>query len=311
MTTDEKKIELEESLRKTGFTRNKLKYSVDESFFDKWTRQMAYILGFTFADGNIHHTSLSWDLQKRDKEILVKIKKSLRATYPIKLQRKTSYRFRINNQILIKGAIQRGLLPKKNIRNELPKIPKNLLRHFVRGYLDGDGWLIIRNRSNNNKEIDIGFSSGNRKFLEDLKNIISRSTETSATQGVRKKLKNTPKKVISVTYMLEYYTSKAMKIANWLYSNLGKDDLFLDRKYKKYLLAKQYSDFIQTGISKLFRSIQKKSGKTMKEILEDLYTSKGYRGEEIARILKVHSSSIYRWLARTGIKYPQRRITYG
>ena len=74
MTTDEKKIELEESLRKTGFTRNKLKYSVDESFFDKWTRQMAYILGFTFADGNIHHTSLSWDLQKRDKEILVKIK---------------------------------------------------------------------------------------------------------------------------------------------------------------------------------------------------------------------------------------------
>ena len=296
---------------KRGFTRNQLKYSVNEEFFDRWTRQMAYVLGFTFADGNIHRTSLAWDVQLRDKNVLQKIKKFLKATYPISLQRKSSYRLRINNQILIGGAIRVGLLPKKNIRNQLPLIPKNLVRHFVRGYLDGDGWIIMRNRGNNNKEIDIGFSSGNRKFLEDLKSIIFRNTEILATQGVRKRLKTTPKKVISVTYMLEYYTSKAIKIADWLYSNLEKDDLFLDRKHKKYLLAKQYSDFIQTGISKLFRSIQKRSGKTMKEILEDLYTSKGYKGEKIARILKVHHSSIYRWLARTGIKYPQRRIKYG
>ena len=56
---------------KTGFNRNRLKYSVNEKFFDKWTSQMAYILGFTFADGNIYKTSLAWDIQKRDLNLLI------------------------------------------------------------------------------------------------------------------------------------------------------------------------------------------------------------------------------------------------
>ncbi len=310
MTPDEKIIQLKR--KNVGvFSRSKLKYSVDETFFDKWTSQMAYVLGFTFADGNIHRSSLSWDLQKRDKNILVKIKRALKATYPIKLQRGTSYRFRVSNQILIEGAIRRGLLPKKNIRNELPNIPFDYLRHFIRGYLDGDGWMIIRKRDNNNKEVDIGFSSGNRMFLEDLKNMITKSTGTIATKGVRKKLKITPKKILSTTYMLEYYTSKAIKIAQWLYEDLKRDDLFLNRKYENYLLAKKHHEFIQTGNSKMFRSIQKKFSRTMKEILEDLYINKRYGGEKVAKILKVHSSSIYRWLAKTKIKYPQKRITYG
>ena len=60
---------------KTGFARNKLKYKVKEDFFESWNRQMAYVLGFTFADGNIYKNVLSWDLQKRDKSVLIKIKR--------------------------------------------------------------------------------------------------------------------------------------------------------------------------------------------------------------------------------------------
>lgn len=95
------------------FSRNKLKYAVNESFFSRWTNQMAYVFGFTYADGNIYKTSLSWDVQKRDRNILKSINKAMRSNYPIRLQRKCSYRLRINNQKLIEQAIKKGLLPKK------------------------------------------------------------------------------------------------------------------------------------------------------------------------------------------------------
>ena len=112
---------------------------------------MVYILGFTYADGNIYRTSLSWDVQKKE-------------------QRKSSYRLRVNNQILISGAIKHGLLSKKNIRNEIPMIPRGLIKHFIRGYLDGDGWVVIRREK---KEIDVGFASGNEAFLKDLNKVIN------------------------------------------------------------------------------------------------------------------------------------------
>lgn len=303
MTTDEKKT------RK--FSRGKLKYSINENFFNKWNPQMAYVLGFTFADGNIHRTSISWDIQTRDINLLRKLKLVFNATYPIKIQRRTSCRLRISNQIFVNGAISKGLLPKKNIRNTLPNIPDDLIRHFVRGYLDGDGWLIIRNRPNHNREVDLGFSSGNKEFLQNITKIIYRKVGIGITGGVRKRLKLTPHKITSVTYMIEYYTVKAMSIAKWLYENLSNDDLYLDRKYKKYLIVKKYYQFIESGSSKLYRITQKKFGKSMYEILKDLYISKRYTGQRIAQVLNVHSSSIYRWLAKTGIKYPEKRMIHG
>src|SRR3989344_3320398 len=220
---------------KWKFTRGRLKYSVDESFFDVWTSEMAYLLGFTYADGNIYITSLSWDLQKRDLDILEKIKNILNCTYPITFHRGKSYRLRISNQMLINGAIRRGLLPKKNLRKVLPEIPKHLMRHFVRGYLEGDGWVVLRTGRN---ELDIGFTGASKEFLEDLNDIISR--ENNITPGkVREKNKITPRGIKSVTYLLEYYSSRAYKISQWLYDNLSETDLYLNRKYMKYLDAKK------------------------------------------------------------------------
>jgi|SRR3989344_2561378 len=303
MTTQQKIAEFQKV--KFGFSRNKLKYSVNEVFFDKWTSQMAYILGFTFADGNIHKTTLAWDVQKKDKNILLKIRNALETNYPISLHRKKSVRLRISNQLLIVGAIKRGLFPKKNIRNELPNVPQECLRHFVRGNLDGDGWITIRNSRN---EMDVGFCSGNKEFLNDLNHIIS-STLRIHPANLRERIKVTPKKVKSKTFMFEFYSANAYKIATWLFDNLDNKDLYLDRKYKKYLKAKKLYQFLNSG-TKVVRVIQKRRNKPLREILEDLYIDKKYDGVKIGKVLNVHSSSIYRWLAKTGIKYPERRI-YG
>lgn len=285
------------------FTRGRLKHKVDENFFDVWSRQMAYILGFTFADGNIYKTTLAWDVQKRDKDILDKISKAVSSTYPISLHRNASFRLRIHNQMFVQSAIKRGLLPKKNMRNILPVIPSEFLRHFVRGYLEGDGWIILRNGRN---EADIGFASGSRSFLGLLNETITRFLGIKSGR-VRKRIKVTPRGVTAITFMLEFYSSNAFKIAKWLYGNLEQDDIYLERKYKNYLRVKELYDFLNSGTKKI-RIVQKEKRKPIKDILNELYVQNGRDGVQIAKLLGVHSSSIYRWLAQTGIKYPVKRI---
>lgn len=267
---------------------------------------MAYILGFAFSDGNIYKTSLSWDIQKRDLELLKKINKALQSTYPIKEQREFSCRLRINNQKLITGAIKRGLLPKKSLRLSFPQVPKLFLKHFIRGYLDGDGWVVLRNTKN---EFDLGFVCGNRDFLEDLSKAVFK--EIGIFGRVREKNKITPKGFKSKTFLMEYYTNNALKVGNWLYSNLSREDIYLKRKHEKYLEAVKLYNYLNSGTWGT-RVIQDKLGKPMKDILYELFTTKHLNGKQIARVLKVHSSSIYRWLAKEGVRYPvHKKLVYG
>jgi len=295
-----------EKFRYPKFSPNKLKYKVNERFFDKWNPQTAYILGFTYADGTIYKTSLGWDIQTRDKDLLLKINETLGSTYPI-TKRVHSVRLRISNQKLINGAKSKGLLPKKKMRKILPKMPKIYLKHFIRGYLDGDGWIVIRK---NKQEGDIGFVSGNKSFLKYLNSEINNVLHIS--KKVREKTKITAKKVVSTTYHLEFYSSNAFKIATWLYKDIKKEDLFLIRKYNKYLEMKELYEFPSSG-TKVVRVVQKRFGRSIKDLLEDLYLKQRLEGVQIAEILNVHSSSIYRWLARIGIKYPisRKKSLYG
>jgi len=278
------------------FSRNKLRYSVNEKFFDKWTAQVAYILGFTYADGNIYRTTLSWDIQKRDLDILERINKVLHSSYPIK-ERERSCRIKINNQILIKGALKRGLLPRKSFRIAFPKIPREFARHFIRGYLDGDGWIIHRSERN---EVDLGFVCGNESFLQGLNEIIKKTLNVSGR--VRTKTKITPTGLKSTTYHLEYYSSSAVEIADWLYRDLSKKDLYLKRKYLKYLEARRIYRIIWLKFRSK-RQIQRAYGKSLRDVLSPLYLKKHLNGMQIAKVLETSKSSVYRWLEETGVKY--------
>jgi hypothetical protein len=61
------------------------KYNNNEEFFSKWSKDMAYILGFVTADGYV--SDVKWcvqiSLQERDVEILEYIKKCISPERPI------------------------------------------------------------------------------------------------------------------------------------------------------------------------------------------------------------------------------------
>ena len=64
---------------------------INKDFFKKWSPEMAYILGFLFADGNILHTKRNtwfWSLQITDKDILFRIKKVIFSSHKISKKKK-------------------------------------------------------------------------------------------------------------------------------------------------------------------------------------------------------------------------------
>lgn len=109
------------------------------------TPNKAYILGFIFADGNVYKNQLSIEIHVRDIELLYFIKRELNTI------NKISYRKRENTELVCLRVVSEkicsdlgkyGVVPNKTyLTKHLPNIEEELLPHFLRGLVDGDGWI--------------------------------------------------------------------------------------------------------------------------------------------------------------------------
>lgn len=129
------------------------KYFHDEDFFEKIdTEEKAYWLGFMFADGYILNNENNYGqdcfgmaLAKDSLDSLEKFKKSLKATNPItwdtsKKVGQPQGRLLLRSQKTVNDLIDKGCVKQKSLILEPPKkVPDNLIRHFIRGFFDGDG----------------------------------------------------------------------------------------------------------------------------------------------------------------------------
>lgn len=127
------------------------KHDFDQTFFDKIdTEEKAYVLGFIYADGcnNRHPTTgeLTISQMERDVDILEKIKKVMKSTYPISEEKnkwggiEKRFRFYIYGQKLNKQLTNLGVVHNKSLILKFPAfISDDLMPHFIRGYFDGDG----------------------------------------------------------------------------------------------------------------------------------------------------------------------------
>lgn len=288
--------------RKTPINPNRFKYTINQDFFKKWNLKMAYILGFTFADGNIHGCSLAWDL-KNDLKLLREINKAMKSNYPIE-KRRDSFRLRISNPIILQDIQKLGIIPNKTRTCYFPNVPEKFLKDFVRGFLDGDGWIYIRKKKD---DISVGFSNGSYKFLRGLaKNLNKRLNLTKSNLRTRKKI--TKKNKIATTYQVEWYGMNALKIIKFLYDDLKGNDLSLKRKYRKQIHARRiYEDILRAPKKYKYRKIEKKYKTSMQKLLQKLLIEERCLGVEIAKKFNVHPSSIYRWLNKTRVRLPSKR----
>lgn len=200
----------------------------DESKFSVInTEEDAYWLGFIYADGYVSDkNNFEVSLQKRDKNHLEKLKKYLELTTNITVD---NFRCRLiyKNKIFVDNLKNLGVIPRKSLILKFPydKIPNNLIRHFIRGYFDGDGCISIYEKQKItilSKILSVSLL-GTKDFLDGVR--IYSPIEFG------KYIKNNGSED---TLILSTAHKKAFIFINWLYQN---STIYLDRKYKKYCIA--------------------------------------------------------------------------
>ncbi|MEK6900788.1 MAG: hypothetical protein AABX37_00420 [Nanoarchaeota archaeon] len=282
-------------------------YNVNSNFFKNWDSKRAYVLGFTCADGNVHEATLAWDLSDKSDsnlQLLKQINIALHSNYPIE-KRQNSYRLRISNKIILDDIKKLGIIPNKSKVLEFPNVPDQFLRDFVRGFLDGDGWITVRSRDNGVNEISVGFSGASVVFMEKLVSKLDQQVSLSS-HHLRERKKKSARGINSKYFQLDYYSKNAFNLIKYLYDDLKEGDLYLDRKFQKQITARKI--YLEYSLkSKAFREKELESGKEMKDILNELMFKKGLDGIQIAKELNVHSSTIYRWLEKTDVRKPAIR----
>ncbi len=156
----------------------------DANFFKTWSSDMAYILGFMYADGNIVETERGNHyvaIYTADRQILYSMRRSMKSEHKIaKRQSVTGCNYRIqigsNEWFIDLGKL--GLFPNKTKRLQMPDIPKKYFGDFVRGYFDGDGnvWvgLVHKERKTPLQTIQVVFTSGSFAFLQSLHGVLKK-----------------------------------------------------------------------------------------------------------------------------------------
>lgn len=194
--------------------------------FDEYTEESCYWAGFLMADGNVdskHRVRIM--LKYDDINHLEKFRDFLKSTHAIS-SNTTEYNrasFEITNTHLCDMLdLNFNIVPNKSLISSFPKtIPQNMLRHFIRGYFDGDGSICesFSNKNSSTATLYATFVCGSYYFIEYL------FTYLKANIGVNGHLQdfNTGKK-----WQIKYNTNDAKKLLHYMYDD---SIVYLDRKF--------------------------------------------------------------------------------
>jgi hypothetical protein len=153
---------------------------INEDFFRHWSNEMAYVLGVIYTDGHINPgrkldpsqktTTMSPRLviSQKQPELLSKVSKLMNCNMKLRYKKKRGvagalYVFDICSEKIYEDLINFGLSPQKSKTIEFPNIPKEFVRHFIRGCWDGDGSIFF----DQNRLVG-SYISGSEKFIESL-----------------------------------------------------------------------------------------------------------------------------------------------
>ena len=209
-------------------------YKYNKQFFNNIdTEEKAYWAGFIAADGNIRKDFLKMriELNIQDYNHLEKFRKCITGNNPIKESVRPnnhSCYIDVNCKEMCLALNDLGITPKKSLtlNINIKKIPKDLRRHFIRGYFDGDGSLNSYKRENHNYlEWELSFISSN-KFLNQVLEELNKERKLYSCGN---------------NYRFCFKGKKDMfEIIEYLYKDAT---VYLDRKYEKVLKFKALNDY--------------------------------------------------------------------
>lgn len=215
------------------------------------TEEKAYWLGFLYADGYIsklnhnksdYHFELS--LKGEDVEHLNKFNRFMEhvnnnvhfGTSVCNGTCFTRCRWLIRNRHLWETLNSYGCTPNKTLTLSFPNDqifqPEDLIKHFIRGYFDGDGCVSYSNKTHTRPCISL---LGTKQMLNSILKVFVWT-------------KALPRKINKI-YTFSTSGKTAMKILHYLYDDAT---VYLDRKYQRYIqfcrLEEESSKSLQDNI---------------------------------------------------------------
>lgn len=218
-----------------------IKRNYNYNYFDYIdTEEKAYWLGFIYADGNISKSEyirkdgsikkgnyrFEVSLKSEDITHLEKLAKALNVNKPILISKTNNTRHNrcrlyFSNKHLWEVLNNYGCTPNKSLTLKFPDdnifANKDLIRHFIRGYIDGDGSLRYLDKEHKQMGISI---LGTEHFLVNLQRHLplEKANKVYSREGLN-------------IYMLDYNRSRGYYVARYLYENCN---IYLDRKFERY-----------------------------------------------------------------------------
>lgn len=204
---------------------NNSKAIFNYDYFEKIdSEEKAYWLGFIAADGNVREGKKSVNLfelslKLSDSSHLEIFKETINFKKPI-LKDHFRCRLMLADVVFCRNLIDKGVVPRKSLILKFPtekQVPTELIRHFIRGYFDGDGCI-----SNPLKGAISVSLLGTNDFLK-------KCLETIGHED-RKLIKDKRNTNIQ---MFILNGKNAINFLNLMYKD---SNVFLQRKYYRYLI---------------------------------------------------------------------------
>ena len=231
---------IQSKVRSLPYKKRVKKYLANYNFFQIWSEEMAYVLGFIAADGNICHSGRAHVLHIAcdDKDIIKKIKQVLDYKGPIhektRIDSRISYSLRICDITIFKDLQKLNITERKSLTFNPPLIPKRLVRHFIRGYFDGDGSVSFRN-SKYPSRLVVDFYTASKQMAEFLHRTVKAILKDYYDGKIS--VRNTNQK--TKYYAIRIGHKASVKIFIYMYKNTN---LYLERKYKKFTEGMNYGN---------------------------------------------------------------------
>lgn len=220
--------------------------TLDHTFFDNIdTSEKAYLLGFFIADGCINTDTertkgrFSINQSEDDKEIVQAFKKYLNVPSDIQIvnsksgakNRKTQHRLRWTSPYMrdvLRNTYNITSNKTLDIEFQFPieLIPENLQGHFVRGFIDGDGYIGDNGQEGNFSISVVGTSV---KFITLIGDLVSKATGMSYSISIAQ---GKTCEYYSLRWSCDHVNKleKITKLRTYLYNNAS---IYLARKKDK------------------------------------------------------------------------------
>jgi intein/homing endonuclease len=198
------------------------------------TEEKAYFLGLLYADGynNTNKGYFELSLAESDGDVLCGLLDIFQPGRPLQFVEKkgeshqNQLRVSVTSKRLSSSLKKLGCVKAKTFKIKFPAwLRDDLVRHFIRGYFDGDGCLCIRYLENTRPQAHLSFT-GNKDFCLGLRKVLSVKSSIHARQPGR----NNSNRTLTMTNK-----AQIVGILDWLYFDAV---VYFERKYKKYLELK-------------------------------------------------------------------------